>query len=111
MAAAFAQIHAAWRDAGRPDPPHVSSSIWYALGDDAEARLRRYAYDYLKIFGDEIGRGAASMATCFGADALRRTVANARDAGADEFFLVPTTADPDELTRTLDVLADVDCWA
>jgi alkanesulfonate monooxygenase SsuD/methylene tetrahydromethanopterin reductase-like flavin-dependent oxidoreductase (luciferase family) len=111
MAAAFAQIRDAWRDAGRAEAPHLSSSIWYALGDDAEARLRGYAYDYLKIFGDDIGRGAASMATCFGADALRRTVVNAREAGADEFFLVPTTADPDELTRTLDVLSDVDCWS
>ena len=63
----------AWRDAGRAEPPHLSSSIWYALGPDAEEQLHSYAYDYLKIFGDEIGQGAASMATCFGADALRQT--------------------------------------
>ena len=81
-------------------PPHVSSSIWYALGPDAEDQLHPYAYDYLKIFGEEIGNGAASMATCFGADALRQAVTNVRDAGADEFFLVPTTADPAELART-----------
>jgi alkanesulfonate monooxygenase SsuD/methylene tetrahydromethanopterin reductase-like flavin-dependent oxidoreductase (luciferase family) len=111
MAAAFTQIRAAWRDAGRAEAPHLSSSIWYALGDDAEEQLRSYAYDYLRIFGDEIGRGAASMATCFGADALRRTVANARDAGADEFFLVPTIADPGELARTEDALGDFGDWA
>ena len=40
----------------------------------ARSSCSSYAYDYLKIFGDEIGRGAASMATCFGADALRQTV-------------------------------------
>ena len=50
------------------------------------------------------------MATCFGADALRQAVTNARDAGADEFFLVPTTTDPDELARTVDVLGDFDNW-
>ena len=110
MAAAFTQIREAWSDAGRADPPHVSSSIWYALGPDAEHQLRSYAYDYLKIFGDAIGEGAASMATCFGADALRQAVTNARDAGADEYFLVPTTADPDELARTVDVLGDFDKW-
>jgi hypothetical protein len=27
-----------------------------------------------------------------------------RDAGCDELFLVPTTADPDEFTRTRDAL-------
>jgi alkanesulfonate monooxygenase SsuD/methylene tetrahydromethanopterin reductase-like flavin-dependent oxidoreductase (luciferase family) len=110
MAAAFAQIRDAWRDAGRADPPHLSSSIWYALGADAEEQLRSYAYDYLKIFGDEIGKGAASMATCFGADALRQTIENARAAGADEFLLVPTTRDPDELARTVHVLGDFDSW-
>jgi alkanesulfonate monooxygenase SsuD/methylene tetrahydromethanopterin reductase-like flavin-dependent oxidoreductase (luciferase family) len=106
IAAAFAMIRTAWRDAGRDESPHLSSSIWYALGNDAESQLRSYAFDYLKIFGDEIAKGAASMATCFGAEALRGAVANARDAGADEFFLVPTTADPDELHRTVDVLGD-----
>jgi alkanesulfonate monooxygenase SsuD/methylene tetrahydromethanopterin reductase-like flavin-dependent oxidoreductase (luciferase family) len=111
MAAAFAQIRDAWRDAGRADAPHVSSSIWYALGPDAEDQLHSYAYDYLKIFGDEIGKGAASMATCFGAEALRQAVTNARDAGADEFFLVPTTADSGELARTVDVLGDFDSWS
>jgi alkanesulfonate monooxygenase SsuD/methylene tetrahydromethanopterin reductase-like flavin-dependent oxidoreductase (luciferase family) len=106
IAAAFEMIRTAWRDAGRDEPPHLSSSIWYALGDDAETQLRSYAFDYLKIFGEEIAKGAASMATCSGADALRQAVASARDAGADEFFLVPTTADPDELQRTVDVLGD-----
>ena len=47
---------------------------------------------------------AAGAVTCFTPDALRRAVDNARDAGADEFFLVPTTSDPDELARTRDAL-------
>src|SRR5439155_5951561 len=34
MADAFTAIRAAWRDAGRDEPPYLSSSIWYALGDD-----------------------------------------------------------------------------
>lgn len=54
--AAFDVVETAWKDAGRAEKPHLSTSLWYALGDDAEERLRRYAYDYLKIFGEEIGR-------------------------------------------------------
>jgi alkanesulfonate monooxygenase SsuD/methylene tetrahydromethanopterin reductase-like flavin-dependent oxidoreductase (luciferase family) len=104
MAAAFTQIRAAWNAAGRSDAPHVSSSIWYALGDGAEIRLRDYAHTYMKVMGDAVGDWAAGAVTCFTPDALRRAVDNARDAGADEFFLVPTTADPDELARTRDAL-------
>jgi hypothetical protein len=48
------------------------------------------------------------MATCFGADALRQTLDNARSR-RDEFPR-PTTADPDELARTEDVLGDFQSW-
>ena len=104
MAAAFTQIRDAWTAAGRTDAPHLSSSIWYALGDGAEDRLRDYSRTYMKIMGDGVGDWAAGAVTCFTPDALRRAVDNARDAGADEFFLVPTTSDPDELARTRDAL-------
>jgi alkanesulfonate monooxygenase SsuD/methylene tetrahydromethanopterin reductase-like flavin-dependent oxidoreductase (luciferase family) len=101
----FELIRSAWRDAGRSEPPHLSSSIWYALGPDAEDRLRAYAYEYMKIFGEGVGTWAAGQVACFTPEALRRAVDNAREAGADEFFLVPTTADPAELDRTIDALA------
>ena len=104
MAAAFARIRGAWEDAGRTEAPHLSSSIWYALGDGAEARLRDYARTYMQVLGEDVGDWAASSVTCFTPDALRRAVDNARDAGADEFFLVPTTSDPGELDRTVDAL-------
>jgi hypothetical protein len=58
----------------------------------------------MKILGEEVGQWASGSVTCFTPDALRRAVDNARDAGADEFFLVPTTSDPDELARTQDAL-------
>ena len=48
-----------------------------------------YAYDYMKIMGEGVGDWAAGAVTCFTPDALREAVDNARDAGADEFFLVP----------------------
>jgi alkanesulfonate monooxygenase SsuD/methylene tetrahydromethanopterin reductase-like flavin-dependent oxidoreductase (luciferase family) len=102
---AFDLIEAAWRAAGRADEPHLSTSIWYALGPDAEARLRKYAYDYLRIFGEEAGQYGAQGVACFTPDALRRAVDNIRAAGAHELFLVPTTADPVELDRTREALA------
>lgn len=104
MARSFAQIRDSWDAARRTQAPHLSSSIWYALGDHAEDRLKRYAYDYMKVMGDGVGEWAAGAVTCCTPDALRAAVDNAREAGADEFFLVPTTADPDELGRTVDAL-------
>jgi alkanesulfonate monooxygenase SsuD/methylene tetrahydromethanopterin reductase-like flavin-dependent oxidoreductase (luciferase family) len=101
---AFDLIEAAWRAAGRADEPHLSTSIWYALGPDAEARLRKYAYDYLRIFGEEAGQYGAQGVVCFTPEALRRAVDNIRAAGAHELFLVPTTADPVELDRTRETL-------
>jgi alkanesulfonate monooxygenase SsuD/methylene tetrahydromethanopterin reductase-like flavin-dependent oxidoreductase (luciferase family) len=104
--AAFDTIRAAWGDAGRTTPPHLSTSIWYALGPGAEERLRSYAHRYMKIFGDGVADWAAQQAACFTPDALRRAIDHARQAGADEFFLVPTTADVAELDRTIDALGD-----
>ena len=104
MQSSFEQITAAWKDAGRADAPHLSSSIWYALGDGAEERLRDYAYEYMKVFGEGVGKYAAEAVACHTPEALRQAVDNAAEAGADEFFLVPTTADPEELARTRDAL-------
>ena len=97
---AFDTIEAAWNAAGRDRAPHLSTSLWYAIGEDAETRLRAYAYDYLKIFGEDAGRYGAQAVACYTEDALRRAVDNIREAGADELFLVPTTVDPGELDRT-----------
>jgi alkanesulfonate monooxygenase SsuD/methylene tetrahydromethanopterin reductase-like flavin-dependent oxidoreductase (luciferase family) len=104
MRAAFDLIDGAWRDARRTDPPHKSSSIWYALGPDAEDRLAAYARSYMRIFGDAVGDWAAGAARVSTPAALRAAVDSAAAAGADEFFLVPTTAHPAELDRTVEAL-------
>jgi alkanesulfonate monooxygenase SsuD/methylene tetrahydromethanopterin reductase-like flavin-dependent oxidoreductase (luciferase family) len=104
VAALVERVRAAWRDAGRSDTPHVSASLWYALGDGAAERLRHYAYEYLKIFGDEMAGAMAEACTASTPAALREAVAAAADAGCDELFLVPTTADPTELDRTREAL-------
>ncbi|MEX2253936.1 MAG: LLM class flavin-dependent oxidoreductase [Acidimicrobiia bacterium] len=103
-AAAFARIRDAWRDAGRTDTPHISASLWYALGDGALERVQGYAYDYLRIFGDDMARAMADGATTATPEALRSAIDTLAAAGCDELFLVPTTADPAELARTRDEL-------
>jgi hypothetical protein len=102
--AAFGRIRDAWRDAGRTDSPHISASLWYALGDGARERLRGYAFDYLRIFGDDMAGAMADSANASSSEALRAAVGDLDAAGCDELFLVPTTADPSELDRTRDAL-------
>ena len=101
----FRSAEQAWRDAGREKPPHLATSFWYALGDAAASRLGEYAARYLGVFGEGPARALASQCRAAGQAALRESLTLARDAGADEVILVPTSADPDDLERTLDAIA------
>ena len=98
------RIRTAWKDAGRAEPPHISASLWYALGEGAAQRLHDYAYTYMKLFGPEIADMMAGMCTASTPEALRENMAAAEAAGCDEMFLVPTTTDVTELDRTRDAL-------
>lgn len=101
---AFERIRAAWRDAGRSDRPHISASLWYALGEGAEERLRSYGHDYMRIFGEEVAEMMSSMLHVSTPSALAEAVSTLERLGCDELFLVPTTTDVDELARTRDAL-------
>lgn len=102
--AAFDRVRDAWRAAGRTDAPHISASLWYALGDGALDRLQGYGYDYMRIFGDDLAKAMGSALTTSTPEALRAAVSTLQDLGCDELFLVPTTTDPSELDRTRDAL-------
>ena len=103
-AATVATIKAAWRDAGRDQAPHVSASLWFALGPDAEDQLRGYVTTYMALAGAEIAGWMAGAAEVHSADALRAAVAACAAAGYDELFLVPTTTDVTELDRAREAL-------
>jgi alkanesulfonate monooxygenase SsuD/methylene tetrahydromethanopterin reductase-like flavin-dependent oxidoreductase (luciferase family) len=98
------RVEAAWSEAGRAEKPHFSASLWYALGPDAERQLGDYVFDYLKIFDEGMAKTVANSAAVNTPASLRLAVDQAREAGCDEFFLVPTTADPAELERTREAL-------
>jgi alkanesulfonate monooxygenase SsuD/methylene tetrahydromethanopterin reductase-like flavin-dependent oxidoreductase (luciferase family) len=102
--AAFDRIRAAWREAGREAAPHISASLWFALGPGAEERLRGYCIDYLRSIDEGVARAMAARATCHTPEALRSAVDVLDGLGCDELFLVPTTADVVELQRARDAL-------
>jgi alkanesulfonate monooxygenase SsuD/methylene tetrahydromethanopterin reductase-like flavin-dependent oxidoreductase (luciferase family) len=98
------RVEEAWRVAGRPERPHFSASLWYSLGPDARRQLGDYVFDYMKIFDEGLARQWAESAPVHTPAALRQAVEAAEQAGCDEFFLVPTTAEPSELERTREAL-------
>jgi alkanesulfonate monooxygenase SsuD/methylene tetrahydromethanopterin reductase-like flavin-dependent oxidoreductase (luciferase family) len=100
----FDRVREAWHDAGRTELPHLSASLWFALGDGAENRLRGYAYDYLAYLGHDVATKLAGRTTCHTPEALRAAVRDLEQLGCDELFLVPTTTDVAELDRTREAL-------
>ena len=100
---AFDVARAAWRDAGRPAPRLVTSA-WVSIAPDGRERMDAYATRYLGIFGERAARSLAKLCTTTSASALRDAVRRMADAGADDFLLVPTTSDPDEVHRLADVV-------
>ena len=104
VAAGFRLAERLWREAGRAEPPRRVTSFWYALGADAEERLRAYAVRYLAVFGERPAQALAARCGAAGAASLRERLAALRDAGADEVLLVPTATGLEELERTVDLL-------
>jgi alkanesulfonate monooxygenase SsuD/methylene tetrahydromethanopterin reductase-like flavin-dependent oxidoreductase (luciferase family) len=104
VAAQRRKVVDAWKEAGRDEEPHFSASLWYALGPNAKEQLAEYVYNYMKIFSEDYARHLAETAPVHTPGALREAMDAAREAGCDEFFLVPTTTDPAELDRTREAL-------
>ncbi len=105
IALQFEGARVAWRDQGRAQPPRLVTSFWFALGAEADRRMDEYLRRYLGFFGDHDAEQLRAMCQVRSAPALRDAVKMVRDLGADELLLVPTTSDPDELSRLEDALA------
>jgi alkanesulfonate monooxygenase SsuD/methylene tetrahydromethanopterin reductase-like flavin-dependent oxidoreductase (luciferase family) len=104
LPAALDAVRAAWREAGRTTAPHLSTSMWFALGDGAESTLKAYVRSYLNVFGEAVGEMAAAAQRGYDAGVLRDAVAAAAAAGCDELFLVPTSSDPRLIDAAVEAL-------
>jgi alkanesulfonate monooxygenase SsuD/methylene tetrahydromethanopterin reductase-like flavin-dependent oxidoreductase (luciferase family) len=108
MDAAFRLAEQAWAGAGRAERPRLVSGCFFVLApddDEARADLRRFAYDYLRIFGDGLAEAIAGTLDVASPARLRETLDAAEAAGCDEFILVPGTPDPGLLGRVTEVVA------
>jgi alkanesulfonate monooxygenase SsuD/methylene tetrahydromethanopterin reductase-like flavin-dependent oxidoreductase (luciferase family) len=101
--ALFRGAEAAWRGAGRADAPRLVSGFFFALGPEAEPRLRTFTSEYLEVFGTEIARRVADVMTAFTPERVRDALDEIAAAGCEECILVPATTD----LRCLDLVADL----
>ena len=101
----FALADAAWERAGREQTPYRMGGFWYTLADDGQQKLYDYVYEYLAIAGDDIATMMAESVHRSSADAVREALDNAEEAGCEELFVVPATAELSEIDRLCELLA------
>ena len=105
LGAAFAMADAAWERAERPQKPYRLGGCWYTLAADGQQKLYDYIYEYMAIAGHAIATMLAESVNRSSPDGVRIALDNAEEAGCEEFFLVPATAEMAEIDALADILA------
>jgi alkanesulfonate monooxygenase SsuD/methylene tetrahydromethanopterin reductase-like flavin-dependent oxidoreductase (luciferase family) len=99
----FEAARRAWKERGRP-APWLGTGFWYALGPNAREQLDAYLDRYLNFMAPIARESVKQICIATSPQALKDAVQQAKDSGADDVLLVPTTADPDDVHRVTDVL-------
>ena len=92
----------AWAAEGKA-APYLATGFWCCLAEDADARLKKYVFDYLRIAGDEIGKIISDTMYTSNEDAVRRVLDAIEAEGCDECFLVPATHELVEIDRLAEI--------
>jgi alkanesulfonate monooxygenase SsuD/methylene tetrahydromethanopterin reductase-like flavin-dependent oxidoreductase (luciferase family) len=100
----FGLARAAWSDAGR-QRPRLVTGFWFSLADDADAKLRKYVYEYLRIDGEASAHAMASQMKACTPDAIRSALDAIEALGADECLLVPATLEIEEVERAAELVS------
>jgi alkanesulfonate monooxygenase SsuD/methylene tetrahydromethanopterin reductase-like flavin-dependent oxidoreductase (luciferase family) len=98
---ALEKLSAAWERHGREGEPRKGALAYFALGDNAQEDADRYLLDYYAWLGDDLARMIADSALK-DPEAVRQRVAAFEAAGCDELFMIPSSADREQV----DLLAE-----
>lgn len=99
------EIRTAWQEAGRIDRPEIVSGFWCSLAPkDADAKLKGYVYDYLKIAGEDTARAVAGTMGMSSPEAVRAGLDALEELGCDEVLLSPATAEIAEVQRLAEII-------
>jgi alkanesulfonate monooxygenase SsuD/methylene tetrahydromethanopterin reductase-like flavin-dependent oxidoreductase (luciferase family) len=99
----FNAAREAWKERGKP-APWLGTGFWYALGPNAREQLNEYLERYLNFMAPVARDNVKQICIATTPQALKDSLQQAKDAGADDVLLVPTTSDPDDVHRVADII-------
>jgi alkanesulfonate monooxygenase SsuD/methylene tetrahydromethanopterin reductase-like flavin-dependent oxidoreductase (luciferase family) len=103
FARAADKAHAAWLDAGRPNPPQLWAQGYFAFGDATTVETgTQYLRDYYAFTGPFAEKIAAGLLTT--PQAVAQFIRGYEEAGCDELILFPTVPALDQLARLAEIL-------
>lgn len=100
----FGAAEKAWSDSGRDSKPYKMGGFWYSLADNSEQALKQYTYDYLKILDESTAEKTAANMSLHEPGAIADAIDAIEALGCEELFLVPATADIEEVERMTELL-------
>ena len=103
----FAAAESAWSSAGRTERPRHMTGTFVSLGKDSKETLRRFAYEYLEVFSPDFAKQLSESMRIHDKAALRELLVEMKEAGCDEFVVVPATSDPAMANEVAEVVAEV----
>jgi alkanesulfonate monooxygenase SsuD/methylene tetrahydromethanopterin reductase-like flavin-dependent oxidoreductase (luciferase family) len=96
----------AWAEAGKRKP-HLATSFWFAIGDDAQAaraQVHRHLLRYMNWIPAKVVDAMAPTTGWAGNDdELLDIMRKFSDIGTDAIYLIPTSSDVDQLRRVAEV--------
>ncbi|MFW0793714.1 LLM class flavin-dependent oxidoreductase [Gordonia sp. CPCC 205515] len=98
----------AWTEARKPQP-HLATSFWFALGegDGPREQMHRHLRHYMNWIPAEFVDAMAPTTGFAGTEEeLTEVLRGFAGIGTDEVQLIPTSSDPDQLRRAVEVAAE-----
>ena len=99
LATAFSLMEEAFEKNERSQKPYRLGGFWCTLADSGQQKLFDYVFEYLSIAGQEIAQMMAESVSRSSEQAILDALDNAESAECDEVFLVPATAEIQEIER------------
>jgi alkanesulfonate monooxygenase SsuD/methylene tetrahydromethanopterin reductase-like flavin-dependent oxidoreductase (luciferase family) len=96
-----AKVEAAWKEEGRDGEPYIAALAYFSLGDRGQGDAESYLGHYYSARGEDFAQMVIGSAAT-DADTVQSYIQAFDDAGCDELFLFPCSADPEQV----DLLAE-----
>lgn len=94
--------HQAWQEAGRPGRPRFVCCSYWALGPDAEAWTNQYIGHYYSALGPRVPDMIRAIPKT--PEAIRATIQDCEQIGADELILWPCVPELDQVNQLADLI-------